>query len=340
MAKKKVEAPPTAAPGRPSSLDLIERRFGKGVVIDGRTLLDTERKVHPVCPSVDLHIGGGIPEGSFVILSGESGCGKTTLAMQLAGNFHARGRDVFFCNAENRLGKLDLTGIPGLEPERLHIIGSSPDHIMSAEDYLLAVEQLLKVEEDALIIVDSLSILSTNAELESKDYTGIPPGGSNRLVGNFCRRMAPVIPVRGNVVVGIGHVYSNIGGKTKWAASVPTKAKHAASTRLHCKYFELIKAGEKVVGQKVHWKVERSSLGGSNSEFTSYIRYGLGYDTATELVEYGLELAVIRGSGWYQLPFLGDASPKINGKEKLRDFVAESPGVAERLRAEIMGRVA
>lgn len=342
MARKSADAkasPVAAARTRPASLDAIEKKFGKGVVVNGRTLLEQDRKVHSVCPSVDIHCGGGFLEGSFVILSGESGCGKTTMAMQVAANFHEQGLEVFYCNAENRLGKNDLTGIPGLRPDDLHVIGSSDGCVMSAEDYLLAVETILRTERDALVVIDSLSILSTDAELESKDYQGIPPGGSNRLVGNFCRRMAPIIPLRGNVVIGIGQVYSNIGGKTKWSASVPTKAIHAASTRLHCKFFEPLKAGEKVVGQKVHWKVQRSALGGSNTEFTSIIRYGRGYDVATELIEYGLELAVIKGSGWYSLPHWGEDHSKINGREKLYEFLTEHPDEAAALRAAIMERI-
>ena len=51
-------------------------------------------------PSLDEMLGGGLPRGSLTLIAARPGMGKTSLALQLAGNLAAAGRHVLFSELE------------------------------------------------------------------------------------------------------------------------------------------------------------------------------------------------------------------------------------------------
>lgn len=52
-------------------------------------------------PSLDKMLGGGLRRGSLTLIASRPGMGKTSFAMQLAGNIAAAGKSVYFCSLEN-----------------------------------------------------------------------------------------------------------------------------------------------------------------------------------------------------------------------------------------------
>ncbi len=59
----------------------IKKQFGDQVVLSGNSIVDKDQIIIPVSPALDLGLGGGIPEGSFVIFTGQPKCGKTTSSL-------------------------------------------------------------------------------------------------------------------------------------------------------------------------------------------------------------------------------------------------------------------
>lgn len=72
-------------------------------------------------PSLDEMLGGGLRRGSFTVIASRPGKGKTSFAMQLAGNITAAGKFVYFCSLEanesffNRIFKKQTGTIPTQE---------------------------------------------------------------------------------------------------------------------------------------------------------------------------------------------------------------------------------
>lgn len=72
-------------------------------------------------PSLDEMLGGGLRRGSLTVIASHPGMGKTSFAMQLAGNITAAGKFVFFCSLEvnesffNRIFKKQTGTIPTQE---------------------------------------------------------------------------------------------------------------------------------------------------------------------------------------------------------------------------------
>jgi len=55
--------------------DILNDSFGN-TLTDGHSILDTQYKTIPVSPGLDMILGGGIPEGSFVVVTGPPKAGK------------------------------------------------------------------------------------------------------------------------------------------------------------------------------------------------------------------------------------------------------------------------
>ena len=50
--------------------------------------------------SLDKMLGGGLRRGSLTLIASRPGMGKTSLALQIAGNIAAAGKSVYFCSLE------------------------------------------------------------------------------------------------------------------------------------------------------------------------------------------------------------------------------------------------
>ena len=130
----------------------VVKKFGDDIILNGNSIIDKKLITIPVSPSLDIVLNGGIPEGSFVILTGQPKCGKTTTSLdfcataqkkEYAHSSFSEGRNVYYLNIEGRLKKRDLEGIPGLDLTRFNVIGSKQGKILHAEEYLQIESVLL-----------------------------------------------------------------------------------------------------------------------------------------------------------------------------------------------------
>lgn len=315
--------------------DDVIKNFGDEIILSGNALLDKKILTIPVCPSLDIALNGGIPEGSFVVLTGQPKCGKTTTSLDFSataqrpeyahGSFK-EGRQVYYLNIEGRLKKRDLEGIPGLNLSRFHIIGSQQGKILHAEEYLQIGERIINEEPGCVLIIDSYSALCTEAEITS-DMDKMQRADGAKLLAKFCRKVANVIPVNRNIVIGITHL---MGNPTGYGAEFKEKSGQAIAyqtdIKLRAKTFKpwVIGADNTQIGQEIEWQVICSALGAPGAVTTSYIRYGQGIDKCTELVNLASDLGVIyKGGAWYTITCLED-KPKFQGTEKVRNFLLEN----------------
>ena len=324
----------------------ITKTFGENIILTGHSIIDTNNVIIPVSPVLDILLNGGIPEGSFVILTGQPKCGKTTTSLDFAataqdpkygyGSFKD-GREVYYLNIEGRLKKRDLQGIPHLNPEKFHVIGSQQGKILHAEEYLQIAEKLINEVPGAVIIIDSYSALCTEAEITS-DMNKMQRADGAKLLAKFCRKVANVIPVNKSIVIGITHL---MGNPTGYGAEFKEKSGQAVAyqtdIKLRAKKFSSWTVGNDTspIGQEVEWQVICSALGPPGASMTSYIRYGEGVDKRTEIVQLASDVGVIKkGGAWYTLSHLED-QPKFQGVEKVRQYLLENPESYE----ELVGKV-
>ena len=246
-------------------------------------------------------------------------------------------RNVYYLNIEGRLKKRDLEGIPGINLDKFHIIGSQQGKILHAEEYLQIGERIINEDPGCLLIIDSYSALCTEAEITS-DMDKMQRADGAKLLAKFCRKVANVIPVNKNIVIGITHL---MGNPTGYGAEFKEKSGQAIAyqtdVKIRAKTFKpwLLSSDNSQIGQEVEWQTLCSALGPPGGVITSYIRYGQGIDKQMELINLSVDLGLInKGGAWYSLKVLNEEK-KFQGTEKLRQFMMDNPQVYTDMYSEV-----
>src|ERR1035441_5325618 len=131
------------------AISLMAKQKNSEVVsdyLDASFILSKKTNIIPVSTALDLHLSGGIPEGSVVIISGAEKLGKTSLALKVGVNGQKLfKKKIIYVNVEHRLKKMNLTGVKGLDisAEQFKLITSQKGEMLSAEQILEKAEKAL-----------------------------------------------------------------------------------------------------------------------------------------------------------------------------------------------------
>jgi DNA repair protein RadA/Sms len=159
---------------------------------------------------LDRVLGGGVVDGSFVLIGGDPGIGKSTLMLQMAHKLAASGMKVLYVSGEESAPQLKM---------RSHRLGIDSDGIMVYPEVVL---ERIRVEiEDMnsdIVIIDSIqSIFSSSIEA--------PPGGVSQ-IRHCAGVLMEIAKGRGVSVFIVGHVT-----KDGWIAG-PKMLEHMVDTVL------------------------------------------------------------------------------------------------------------
>jgi len=139
---------------------------------------------------LDRVLGGGLVPGSVVLLGGEPGIGKSTLALQLAASLQALGSTVLYVSGEESVEQIRLRA------ERLPALPE--DMVLLAETRAEAIAEPWRMTSPALVLVDSIQTMQTE-RVESV-------AGSVGQVRECAALLAAAAKSTGAAVVLIGHV--------------------------------------------------------------------------------------------------------------------------------------
>ena len=139
---------------------------------------------------LDRVLGGGIVPGSVVLLGGDPGIGKSTLALQVADACGDQASPALYCSGEESLEQL------ALRARRLGCGGARVRLLVESDvDTVVAT---IEAERPSLVVVDSVQTLHDAA-------TAGPPGSVSQ-VRAAVLRMSDVAKATGVPVLLIGHV--------------------------------------------------------------------------------------------------------------------------------------
>ena len=155
---------------------------------------------------------------------------------------------------------------------------------------------------------------------------------------------------------------SNIPATLKGLANdedMQKKIQYQADTRMEVKSIAAWEQKDRQIGQAINWRILCSSMGPPGGECQSWIRYGHGIDKIQELIILGQDLGMIGKAGaWLTCEFMAShldlvkeinpevntedmeavlKSVKVQGQEKLYQFLTKHPKVVEILEDEIKG---
>jgi len=289
-------------------LNNLISKWGDMIQEGGKVLENlNNHKVIPVSPSLDIALGGGLKEGTVVVMTGDPKTGKTVTALSFAAQAQKHGKEIFYFDVEGRITDYNLTQIKGLDHKAVKRIGPTEEMpVMSAEKYLNILEALIKQRGDIVVIVDSLSNMLPQDELDGEIRTGIR-NALPRLSAQFFKRVSGDIPRMGAICIFITHNIANTGG-SRFSPSKMSDGgnmlQYQAGTNMvitHRGKWE--SSSGKDVGQVAHWKIKTSAAGGTpNSLADSWIKYGVGIDHVQEIAQIASELSLIKKAGaWYTI---------------------------------------
>lgn len=280
------------------------------VVRSGTEVLDSinQLEVIGISPSLDIALGGGLREGSVVVMTGDPKSGKTTSALHFARKCQSKGKKVIYVNTEGRLSKQNFEGIKGLDPDKILIIESTDDRILTAEDFLNIVEYYINNDPGCLIITDSLSNMVPACELEGEVRTGVR-NALPRLLSMFFKRISGTLMKNKTILICITHNIANTGGSPyapSKMADCGNMLQYQAGTNMvitHRGKWQVPKDTGPHVGQIANWSIKTSNAGGRpNSTAESWIRYGVGIDETQEIIQIACEFRLIKSAGaWYTI---------------------------------------
>ncbi len=164
-------------------------------------------------PELDRVLGGGIVEGSLVLIGGDPGIGKSTIMLQMANSLAVSGMRILYVSGEESAIQLKLRS------DRLGIV--SDDILVYPEVVLEEIKQQIAALRPDIVIIDSIqSVFSSQIDA--------PPGSVSQIregAGMFME----IAKGMNTVVFVVGHVT-----KEGWIAG-PKMLEHMVDTVL---YFE------------------------------------------------------------------------------------------------------
>lgn len=327
----------------------VRKDYGEGILVGGSDVLDRKRQIIPIGPSLDI-LTGGILEGSVIGLAGAPKSGKTITALQIAANAQKPeygSRRVFFVKIEGRLSEKHANEISGLNTKRpyFNIIQSEKGRILTSQDYLRIVTDIIKTVPGSVIILDSISALISEKELT--EGVGVETrGGGAKLLTQFCNNVCNTIPINNSLLIGISHLYANTSGYGEaFIEKSCARWRHACDYRLRAKTAKAWMNGTKSIGLITTWHQAASPITPPNQTIDCYFRYGVGIDRVFEVMNFGINTGLVRKAGaWYSMPFMERHQEltdkpwdelKSQGQEGICQMLRDNPTWFEALDKEV-----
>lgn len=309
----------------------IERQFGRGSIMKlgaGGVIPDI-KTISTGSLGLDIATGvGGIPQGRIVEIYGPESSGKTTLCLHVIAEAQKRGGFAAFVDAEHAL---DVHYARRLGVNTDELLVSQPD---TGEQALEITEILVRSGAMDVVVIDSVAALVPKAEIEG-EMGDAHMGLQARLMSQALRKLTAAIARSQAAVIFTNQMRQKIGimfGNPETTTG-GNALKFYASLRLDIRRIGQIKDGEAIVGSRTRVKVVKNKLSPPFQQVEFDIMYNEGISIAGEILDLGVEAAIIDKSGaWYSY---GDE--RIGqGRENAKQFLKENLEIMYAIRARLL----
>lgn len=330
---------------------------------------DTLRASMPHIPTgslnVDYLIGGrpnqygvapcpGLPRGRIVNLYGNSGAGKTTLALTVAAAVCAAGGTVAYIDWENEVEPryAQRIGVPVTDESRFLLLQPN-----TLEEGMKIMVQMA-IEGVDLIVVDSVGA-GVPEDLYTRD---VKEEGNQSQMGTVARKWSQFLPkykaiIRqsGTCLLGISQLRKTMGGMGHGPDSAPQGGeawKFYSAIRMMLRVFQKEKGKtfnqltnkheEAVTGTIVLAKLDKCKVSDSvHHEQKFYLESGLGIDNARSVVELAIAFKVISkvSGSWLQWSTAPKGEVKLNGMGAFMKAFKADPKNTEVLFAQVKAKM-
>lgn len=161
----------------------LNKKFGENTVTIGvPKTRQTTKRIPTGSPTLDIALGGGIPEGRFIEISGKESSTKTTQTCHIIANAQRLGHIVVWADVEGTSDEPYFKRL-GVDPDKL--IYLRPD---STEEATEAILQLQRSGQVTIGVLDSIAQMTPNIEANSKMDETVRMGVPQQLLGEFLRK--------------------------------------------------------------------------------------------------------------------------------------------------------
>lgn len=257
--------------------------------------LSVSRMNNPIL-SFDRYLGGAPAYGKITTFSAFASCGKTSLALALAGA--NPDKIVGFVDCEFNWDDASYLWVDkyfGIEKERIHVL--QPTYL---EEGAEMVEDLCEVSD--IVIYDGFDSIAPKAEYQATMEDN-QMGLQARAYKKFFRRSMGKIYKSKAALIITNHLYENIGNVFEPFKEPGGKAIHDyASQKLYLTRSNIKDAKTNTItGQNVNITINKDKLTGNRGiKFDIPYDNKLGFDIDLDIINNAIDLGIIKQSGaWY-----------------------------------------
>lgn len=321
----------------PSSLedDIMEdvvKAHGAGSALslsDGGLSIHVPGVIPTGSPWMDWALGrGGWPLSRIVLVGGDEGTGKTTLAIQACASVQAMGGVAVYLDAEF---KLDMVYAEMLGVDCDKLILMQPKYIEQAMDMIERVLKMVAKKRAAtgktvpvLIVFDSISAIPPKAELEG-EYDDHNVGGAARAMSKGLRKVTQYVVAESACLLLVSQLREKIGVMfgDNTSTACGKAPRYYAATIVNLGRGKLSKDGDETTGVGTHVYVHKNQVAPPHRKSELLIEFGEGIDRA-----HGLH-AVAAKCGWATMGGSWTKPPESSGIKPwngLRDLTENREG--------------
>lgn len=273
---------------------------------------------------LDGILGGGIDLKGFYSFWGEAGCGKTTIALQIAREFLKSGKRVLFCDTEHSFNTLQEQSMglsEYIENEQLVVV--DPD----VADKIEQVINLVVPNKFDLFILDSVSAMIPylgDNELSVMDKT---PGTKARQSKTIMSKAKSIFSQNNVASIWIFHAAANIVTGYGQYATTATKQDggyatyHIPDVRVYFSPGAVVKEGDVPIGCVCKIVCEKNKYCPPKQRIEKKLIYGKGIDLRYDFIDAAIAGGFIQQKGGYfEMPW----GLKIKGIKNVYNMDDES----------------
>lgn len=331
-----------------SNLDLIVKDLNKKMKVGAISLGVAFQEVQKIPFSscrLNYMTYGGIPIGRIAEFFGTDGSGKTTTAIDIAGQAQKLFPDkkVLFVDIEHTFDPVWATKL-GLNCDDLLYL--DPDS-MGAEEVFNIIIDIIDSGEISLCILDSIgamvSMQANEKEIGERTY-----GGISMALTEFTKKITPVLFRTQASFIGINQARDDMNSPYGGTTTTGGKCwRHGCSTRLEFRkgnYIDekgnnLSRACENPAGNIVNVALVKSKVCRPDRKVGFYtLKYLEGIDYISDAVDVAIKLGLVNQAGaWFTLvePETGEVKEKFQGKPKLVEYLKDNTDVYIQLSNDI-----
>jgi recombination protein RecA len=304
-------------------IDNIEKRFGQGAIMAlGEGLPDQKfASISSGSITLDDALGiGGYPRGRIVEIFGPESSGKTTLCLHAIAEAQRGGGVAAFIDAEHAF---DPTYAAALGVNTSQLLLSQPD---SGEQALDIAETVTRSGAIDLVVIDSVAALTPKAEIDGA-MGATHMGLQARLMSQALRKLTAISHKTGTTIVFINQLRQKIGVVFGNPETTPggNALKFYASVRLDVRRLGQLKNDQGAFGSRTRVKVIKNKCAPPFRQAEFDIRWGLGIDKASDLLDRAVEVGVVDKRGAH----LSFGNERLGqGRERARETILGTEALA------------